>query len=147
MCDFVDIIRHVQSQDLAGLAEIERLCISFLSTPTVFEQVLDREYEFILGLFQQERVLGYIHFQQIDDEIQLFSIAVHPQYRRHHIGEKLFQAMINQDKTCQKVFLEVRYSNEAARSFYLKLGFRELSLRKNYYPDGEDGLVMIWEPL
>ena len=40
------------------------------------------------------------------------------------------------------ITLEVRESNERARRFYLKNGFKEVTKRKNYYND-EDGILMI----
>ena len=41
------------------------------------------------------------------------------------------------------VYLEVRPSNEAARAFYAKLGFKTIGTRLKYYTDtGEDALVL-----
>ena len=45
----------------------------------------------------------------------------------------------------KKVFLEVRVSNAAAMSLYLKNGFKGVYARTRYYPDGEDCLVMVRE--
>jgi ribosomal-protein-alanine N-acetyltransferase len=43
----------------------------------------------------------------------------------------------------QEIYLEVRPSNPAARTFYGSLGFREIGRRISYYADGEDALVMV----
>jgi ribosomal-protein-alanine N-acetyltransferase len=41
------------------------------------------------------------------------------------------------------VILEVREGNAAARSFYSKMGFCEIGMRRGYYIDtGEDAYVM-----
>ena len=45
----------------------------------------------------------------------------------------------------ESLFLEVRVSNERARALYAGAGFKEISIRKGYYPsrDGrEDAIVM-----
>jgi ribosomal-protein-alanine N-acetyltransferase len=36
----------------------------------------------------------------------------------------------------------VRVSNEPAKSLYQKQGYKEVTVRKRYYPDGEDALIM-----
>jgi ribosomal-protein-alanine N-acetyltransferase len=39
-------------------------------------------------------------------------------------------------------FLEVRVSNESAKKIYETYGFKDISIRKSYYADGEDAYVM-----
>ena len=43
------------------------------------------------------------------------------------------------------MFLEVRSSNTPAINLYKKAGFTNLSVRKKYYDDGEDAVVMAKE--
>lgn len=42
----------------------------------------------------------------------------------------------------ESVLLEVRASNEAALRLYDSLGFQRVGLRRRYYADGEDALLM-----
>jgi [ribosomal protein S18]-alanine N-acetyltransferase len=49
----------------------------------------------------------------------------------------------------KKLFLEVRVSNAAARALYAKSGFREIGVRRGYYPahtGREDAVVLefVW---
>jgi ribosomal-protein-alanine N-acetyltransferase len=49
------------------------------------------------------------------------------------------------ERGAQRIFLEVRPSNLAAKALYCRFGFRELAVRPGYYPalDGrEDALVL-----
>ncbi|MBI4412733.1 MAG: ribosomal protein S18-alanine N-acetyltransferase [Deltaproteobacteria bacterium] len=88
-------------------------------------------------------ICGYIIFWLVLDEVHLISIAVHPEYRRRKIASKLFQFMLDYVKPGPKsVYLEVRPSNEDALDFYRKMGFEETGLRKKYYPNGEDAVLM-----
>ena len=41
-----------------------------------------------------------------------------------------------------RIFLEVAAANLPARNLYGKYGFREVGLRKAYYEDGDDALVL-----
>ncbi len=40
------------------------------------------------------------------------------------------------------LFLEVRVGNAAAIALYRAFAFEQVTIRKRYYPDGEDALVM-----
>ncbi len=92
-----------------------------------------------------ERIVGYIIYWKIQEEVQICNFAIHPDFRRKGIGEAVMRTVI---KTIQRdggsyVFLEVRPSNQAACNLYKKLGFKVLGSRKDYYQTPlEDALIM-----
>jgi [ribosomal protein S18]-alanine N-acetyltransferase len=48
----------------------------------------------------------------------------------------------------QRATLEVRRSNEAARSLYLSLGFQERAVRSHYYTQPQEDALILWlDPL
>lgn len=84
------------------------------------------------------------------DEAHITTFAVHPAWRRQHIGERLLLAFLDLaiDRGAREATLEVRLSNLAARRLYEKYGFRPVGLRPRYYSDDdEDALIMTTEPL
>ena len=75
----------------------------------------------------------------------MMNIAVHPDYRRQGLGEKLVEELVTvlhaAGNTC--LTLEVRVSNAPAVSLYEKTGFSRIGLRKNYYRNPkEDALIL-----
>ena len=70
-------------------------------------------------------------------------VAVAEKYRRQGIAKglfgKLFDALVSDGG--EKVFLEVRSRNRAARACYESLGFSEIGVRNNYYGD-DDAVIM-----
>ena len=44
---------------------------------------------------------------------------------------------------CASISLEVRPPNEPAVALYRAYGYREVGRRPDYYPDGEDALIML----
>ena len=51
------------------------------------------------------------------------------------------------ESNAERITLEVRASNIAARKLYKKLGFKDVGIRKGYYADtGEDAVIM-WNEL
>ncbi|OCN04429.1 hypothetical protein A4S06_11185 [Erysipelotrichaceae bacterium MTC7] len=93
---------------------------------------------------QDEKVIGYIDYWITFDSAQLCKVAVHPDKQHQGIGEQLMEYMFaHLDDEVEHVFLEVRNSNKNAISFYEKLGFIEIDVRKNYYKDPtEDARIM-----
>ena len=82
---------------------------------------------------------GYIH-----------NIAVRDDRRREGIGGALMRECIDfaKKRGLEKLFLEVRVSNNAALALYGSLGFNILSVRKGFYDDPrEDAYSMYLELL
>jgi ribosomal-protein-alanine N-acetyltransferase len=92
-----------------------------------------------------DRVLGYVLFWHVTDEIHLLNVAVDASQRRHGHGRRLVGEVIAYARAhdAAKVLLEVRVSNDAALALYRRLGFEEHSRRKRYYDDGEDAIEMM----
>lgn len=69
------------------------------------------------------------------------TIGVDPRYQHRGIGRALLRACENQMKF-SRARLTVRMSNEIAISLYKKEGYESVDVWRQYYNDGEDGLVM-----
>jgi len=82
--------------------------------------------------------------QVVCGEAELFRLAVRKENRRMGIGtcilRKIKQLLIEEGATV--LFLEVRERNLPARRLYQKEGFREISIRKDYYGKQENAVVM-----
>ncbi len=95
---------------------------------------------------ENERVLGYSGFWLIGEEAHVTTLAVHPDYRRLYVGERL---LINDIIQARKVgadwvTLEVRVSNDSAQKLYGKYSFRSLGVRRNYYQDNDEDALVLW---
>ncbi|EPZ50726.1 FR47-like protein [Bacteriovorax sp. BAL6_X] len=149
MSDFKQsLLSNIVEPKLEELAKFES---SFFNWPWTKESWL--------GLASSGREISCIW--AADDEIQgicvfevnapdfchLYKIIVHPDFRRRSIAKKLFEAMLSH---CQKTFngqifqiyLEVEASNEGAIRFYETLGLEKIHLKKNFYADGGNAVIM-----
>jgi len=110
-------------------------------------EMQNEDFSFPLAAVRRgtQKVIGYIIYWKIKDEIQINNIAVHPDYRRLGIGQKMLKEVLGRVREEEAMFasLEVRVSNVAAQTLYARLGFTLLGVRKGYYsnPD-EDALVL-----
>ncbi len=89
---------------------------------------------------------GYSGFWLIGEEAHITTLAVHPDFRRHYIGERLLVHDINKAEKAGASWmtLEVRLSNEAAKQLYYKYGFKSLGIRRNYYQDNNEDALVLW---
>lgn len=90
---------------------------------------------------------GYAIFRQIADEAELLRVGVAPGQRRHGLARALIQEGIARLRNgeIQVCFLEVRVDNFPAIALYESLGFGRAGLRKGYYRDGTDALILALE--
>jgi ribosomal-protein-alanine N-acetyltransferase len=99
---------------------------------------------------QQGRVVGYACTWIVTDEMHLTSFAVHPGFRRQHVGFQLLEGVLTQalELGCRQAVLEVRVSNRGAQRLYGRFGFAPVAVRKRYYIDNqEDAIVMFLDDI
>ncbi len=92
------------------------------------------------------QLCGYTGFWLIGEEAHITTLAVHPDYRRRSVGERL---LIHDIHMAVKVgarwmTLEVRVSNDAAQQLYYKYGFKSLGTRRKYYQDNNEDALVLW---
>ncbi|MEX0761174.1 MAG: ribosomal protein S18-alanine N-acetyltransferase [Dehalococcoidia bacterium] len=97
-----------------------------------------------------EFVSGLVGLWFVLDEAHIVIIGARPSERRRGVGELLLIGGLEaaMRRGARVMTLEVRNSNQAARSLYRKYGFREVGLRKRYYADNnEDAVIMTTPPI
>lgn len=95
------------------------------------------------GIMRQ--ILGFFAGWVVHDELHVNNIAARRDSRRIGVGQGLLQEAIDEGhrRGVKFVLLEVRASNSAAQSLYVKLGFRFVGRRRDYYRSPvEDALMM-----
>ena len=94
-------------------------------------------------------IVAYGGFWLLMNEAHIATIASHPDWRGCGLGQWLMLALLDAAMARGAAIstLEVRAGNLPARRLYEKLGYAVAGVRKNYYRDGEDGLIMTTPPL
>lgn len=138
----------MEVRDLPSVMEIESRSFPNPWHESTFRgEIQHRPISFPLVIVQDtlDRVVGYVIFWLIGEEAQINNIAVHPDFRRLGIAERVLRQVIAQLRSsgATLVTLEVRPSNTGAQTLYRKLGFRMIGLRKGYYTNPpEDAFVL-----
>lgn len=139
-------IADVSLEHIAEINELEKLCFSMpWSRQALISQLPDDMHMFIAAIGDDGQVLGYVGMMYVLDEGYISNVAVSPEHRRLGIADALINALIDRanEKDLSFVTLEVRKSNVPAIELYIKNGFSEVGLRKNYYTKPtEDAILM-----
>ncbi len=92
-----------------------------------------------------EKTVAYLGMWQISGQCDITNIAVLPEYRKKGIAKRLIEHLKQFciENSLSPITLEVRESNEPAKSLYASMGFEPIGHRKKYYADtGEDAIIM-----
>lgn len=138
-------IRTLEKQDIDKVVYLETTFLGKTLGKEILESELDSKItKFYVATINNE-VVGYIGRYEYVGEVEILNFVVDEDYQRQGIGQMLFDKVLNEIKEINKITLEVRRSNQKAINFYYKNGFKEIHVRKNYYKNGEDALVLIRE--
>ena len=139
------MIEVMNSDHVAQIAALEKICFSDPWSQRSIASELDNGLAFWLVATEGEQVAGYIGSQTVMDETDMMNVAVHPDFRRQGIAQALVSTLVEKlrEKGSHCLTLEVRASNTPASALYEKLGFLEIGRRKNYYRNPrEDALIL-----
>ena len=96
-----------------------------------------------------EALVGMCFTELVLDECTLTNLAVHPTLRRRGLAEALLREAMVLARTAgaTRIMLEMRESNEAARTLYAKCGFVCVGRRRRYYKRPDEDALLLDAPL
>ncbi len=92
-----------------------------------------------------DSIIGYFFAQYAADEAHILNVGIIKDYRRMGIATFLLERFIKRAKAygAETCYLEVRSGNRSAQQMYFNQGFMPVSVRKQYYPNGEDAIILM----
>ena len=139
-------IRPLAMADLDTVMDIESQAYDFPWTQGIFRDCLRVGY--CCWCYENEGLIqGYGVMSVAAGESHILNLTVRPESQRQGIGGKLMKHFLQLARrhNADIAMLEVRPSNTSALRLYQKLGFNEISVRRNYYPSDngrEDALLL-----
>lgn len=139
------IVRELKVEDSAAVAEMEQQIFSDPWSEKSVMETVQQKQSVCFAAEKEGHILGYLLVYHAADEAEIARIAVQKEARRQGAAGKLMQALEHycEEHKMEKLLLDVRESNEAARSFYTKNGFVEDGIRQGFYTNpSEDAVLM-----
>ena len=94
-------------------------------------------------LYEAQALIGFLALQDLAGELEITQLAVKKAYQGQGLANQLMGFLADRP---ERIFLEVRASNQVARALYEKHGFLPVGQRKNYYQNPvEDAILMARE--
>ncbi len=140
-------IEPLRRRHLAALMPIEQASYPKPWTLNVFHGELEMmrrgERTYVAAMLGRELV-GYAGLLYSDDSGHVTNIAVAAQHQRQGVATRLLAelAWAAIERGCVGLTLEVRVSNTSAQALYERFGFEPAGVRKRYYENVEDAIVM-----
>lgn len=138
------MIRKMRVDDVSTIWDIDQERLKTKWNKTLYKQEM-LDLNNIAYVYEVEGiVVGFVMCKYIGATSDLLQIAVLEHYDNQGIGKALFQAALKrlQELGTQEMLLEVYEKNIGAISFYEKLGFKKIYVRKNYYGMRKNAWVM-----
>ncbi|MET8156308.1 ribosomal protein S18-alanine N-acetyltransferase [Sphaerisporangium sp. NPDC005289] len=141
-------LRQMTENDLPAVLAIERSTFPFdaWSEGMLRGELADqpRTRHYIVAVAGGE-VVGYAGLAAAGDQADVQTIAVNAGHQRAGIGSAMLRALLEEAgrRGATAVFLEVRADNPPAQGMYERFGFERIGLRREYYDDGTDAIMMM----
>lgn len=147
------MVQDYKPQDLSELLEVRNLVersienSAFFNWPeNVFKQELLLSTIWVSRDPQSNILNGFLLFREEWDRLEIMVLGTSPAFKKSGVMiEILLKLQVFAAQQGKAVGLEVHAGNEAARRLYLKMGFKIMHSRKNYYKDGASAELYLWK--
>ena len=136
---------------LDNIVSIESSSSSYPWSKTQLKESIRNPNNLCYSASYEGDIIGYLIVMLASETADILNIGINPNNQRKGYGSLLMSYLYKElkNRLIEEVFLEVRESNQSAISFYLNQGFKEISIRKNYYKSNsnklssaENGIIM-----
>ena len=139
------IVRYLKEEDIKTVVELEE---KYLHESLGEEMIRNELNNPIIKFWVVELnnlVLGYIGGCFCMGDGEILNFVIHGEYQRMGLGQMLFNEMIKycHENNIERITLEVKETNEKGINFYKKNNFTQINVRKHYYKDDTNALVMM----
>lgn len=138
---------EISNMTISDFKNISPILISdfdaFWSCQTLYSELNNPNSYYIVAKASTE-IVGFAGIWKSVDDIHITDIVVKKDFRKKGIGSLLLEKLISMTKELKfkELTLEVNSNNEPAKKLYLKFGFKELGVRKRYYNNTDDAIIM-----
>ena len=138
-------IRWMIRRDMAEVLDIESQGFEFPWCEEDFIRCLRQRNCIGMVAEQDDRVVGFMIYELHKTRLHLLNFAVSSEGRRQGVGSQMLNKLIAKLSTQRRtrILLEVRETNLSAQLFFRTLGFRAVSVLRDFYDDTtEDAYLM-----
>jgi len=140
-------IVQMQRRDIREIMPIENAVYPKPWTEKVFQdeiEMMHRNHRLYLVARVGRELVGYCGLLFSGDDAHITNVAVDPKWQGRGVATEIMLdlSLLARDRGCTAMTLEVRHTNAAAQNLYRQFGFVPAGVRKRYYENTDDAIVM-----
>ncbi len=138
-------IRWMIRRDMPDVLRIEASNFEFAWSEEDFVRCLRQRNCIGMVAEQEDQVVGFMIYELHKNRLHILNFAVAAHCQRHGIGRAMVSKLIGKlsNDRRNRIMLEVRETNLSAQLFFRNLGFRAVSVLRDFYEDStEDAYLM-----
>ena len=130
--------------DLTKISPILQSDFDDFWNENILKSELKNENSYYIVANENEHIVGFGGLWKSTDDIHITNIVTKKNLRNKGIGKAILNELINQAKIFgyNIITLEVNENNLPALSLYKKVGFKEVGIRKRYYNNTDNAIIM-----
>lgn len=137
------LIRTMRLEDLDAVMAIEHQIFSEAWTrKSYIYEIKENRFSLPIVLELEGEIIGHAVAWHVFNEFHIATIGIRQENQGKGWGKFLLKAILGMSDGADYVLLEVRKDNGTAIRMYESFGFIPLRIRRGYYRDGEDAIVM-----
>lgn len=130
---------------MPSVLDIEEQCFEFPWSEEEFIRCLRQRNCIGMVAELSEQVVGFMIYELHKNRLHILNFSVHPEFQRQGIGKAMIEKLVGKlsYQRRSRIMLEVRETNLPAQLFFKDLGFRAVSVLREFYEDSpEDAYLM-----
>lgn len=137
-------IVKMELRHLPDILQVEAECFSSPWSEQMFISEISGKFSHYYVIEEDSRAVGYMGMWSLSGEGHITNVAVGKNYRRRGFARALISYFIEiaKKENLEFMTLEVRASNTPAITLYESFGFTQVGVRKKYYDNSEDALLL-----
>lgn len=138
-------IRWMIRRDMPAVLDIESQSFEFPWSEEEFIRCLRQRNCIGMVAEEHDQVVGFMIYELHKNRLHILNFSVHPDARRRGVGRAMITKLLGKlsHERRNRLMLEVRETNLEAQLFFRGMGFRAISVLRDFYDDTvEDAYLM-----
>ena len=132
-------------RDMPAVLAIEDQCFEFSWTEDDFIRCLRQRNCIGMVAEQDDQVVGFMIYELHKNRLHVLNFAVSQSVRRQGVGRAMVGKLLSKlsHERRNRIMLEIRETNLDAQLFFKQIGFRAVSVLRDFYDDSDEDAYLM----
>ncbi|WP_028328412.1 GNAT family N-acetyltransferase [Brachyspira alvinipulli] len=138
----IEIINSYNSDIIDSIYSIASKSEYTILSKDYIKHYIEDKFHNVIIIKVQEQIVGFLIYFLLSPEIDIIFIASYPNNKGY--GKQLLSYLFDDaaKNNINSIKLDLHENNTVAKNFYIKNGFKKISIRNKYYNNQFDAIIM-----